>query len=100
MYRTLYFEVTGAQNWPYYLGPKRGKGQVCLTRQCLHPFLSRWRGLESSLLGPETVYYGDDALSAKPVSVMLIWAVLIPATRGHAIQSKVLAMITDCSANL
>ena len=53
------------------------------------------RGLE-----PETVYYGDDALSIKPVRVMLIWALLIPATRGHAIQSKVLAMITDCSATL
>ena len=39
------------------------------------------------------MYYRDDALSTKPVSVMLIWALLIPATRGHAIQSKVLAMI-------
>ena len=27
------------------------------------------------------MYYGDDALSTK--SVMLIWALLIPATRGH-----------------
>ena len=45
-------------------------------------------------------YYGDDALSTKPMSVMLIWVLLIPATRGHAIQSKVLAMITDCSAIL
>ena len=26
---------------------------------------------------------------------MLIWVLLIPATRGHAIQSNVLAMITD-----
>ena len=34
------------------------------------------RGLE-----PETVYYGDDALSTKPVK--LIWTLLIPATRGH-----------------
>ena len=40
------------------------------------------------------MYYGKDALSTKPVSVMLIWALLIPATRGHAIQSKVFAMIT------
>ena len=30
-------------------------------------------------LEPETVYYGDDALSTKPV--MLIWALVIPATR-------------------
>ena len=44
------------------------------------------------------MYCGNDALSTKPVSVMLIWALLIPATRGHAIQSKVFAMITDCSA--
>ena len=43
---------------------------------------------------------GDDALSTKPVSVLLILKLLIPATRGHAIQSKVLAMITDCSATL
>ena len=41
---------------------------------------------------------GEVALSTKPV--MLIWTVLIPATRGHVIQSKVLAMITDCSATL
>ena len=27
------------------------------------------------------MYYGDDALSTKPV--MLIWTLLIPATRGH-----------------
>ena len=46
---------------------------------------------------PETVYYGDAALSTKPV--MLIWALLIPATRD-IIQSKVLARITDCSATL
>ena len=39
------------------------------------------------------MYYGDVALSTKPV--MLIWTLLIPATRGHVIQSKVLAMITD-----
>ena len=44
------------------------------------------------------MYYGDNALSTKPVSVMLMWALLIPATKGHAIQSKVFAMITDCSA--
>ena len=53
------------------------------------------RGLE-----PETVYYGDDALSTKPVRVMLFWALLIPASRGHAIQSKVLVMILACSATL
>ena len=47
---------------------------------------------------PETVCYGDDALSTKPV--MLIGTLLIPATRGHLIQSQVLAMITDCSATL
>ena len=47
---------------------------------------------------PETVYYGDVALSTKPV--MPIWKLLIPATRAHVIQSKVLAMITDCSATL
>ena len=46
------------------------------------------------------MFYGDDALSTKPVSVMLIWMLLIPTTRGHAIRSKVLAMITDCSATL
>ena len=40
------------------------------------------------------MYYGDVALSTKPV--MLIWTLLIPATRGHVIQSKVLAMITNC----
>ena len=50
-------------------------------------------------LEPKTVYYGDVALSTKPVSVMLIWT-LTPVTRGHVIQSKVLAMITDCSATL
>ena len=27
------------------------------------------------------MYYGDNALSTKPV--MLIWTLLIPATRGH-----------------
>ena len=43
-------EVAGCQSWPNFIGPKRGKGQVCLTRQCLHPFTSRWRGLESPLL--------------------------------------------------
>ena len=43
-------EVTGSQSWRNYIGPKRGKGQVCLTKQCLHPFPSRWRGLESPLL--------------------------------------------------
>ena len=32
--------------------------------------------------------------------VMLIWVLLIPATRGHSFQSKVLAKITDCSATL
>ena len=46
----------------------------------------------------QRLYYGDVALSTKPV--MLIWTLLIPATRGHVIQSKVLAMITDCSATL
>ena len=30
------------------------------------------------------MYYGDVALSTKPV--MLIWTLLIPATRGHVIQ--------------
>ena len=44
------------------------------------------------------MYYGDVALSTKPV--MLIWMLLIPATRGHVIQSKVLAMITDGGATL
>ena len=29
----------------------------------------------------QRLYYGDDALSTKPV--MLIWTLLIPATRGH-----------------
>ena len=43
-------------------------------------------------------YYGDVALCTKPV--MLIWTLIIPATRGHVIQSKVLAMITDCNATL
>ena len=43
-------EVAGSQSWPNYIGPKKEKGQVCLTRQCLHPFPSRWRGLESPLL--------------------------------------------------
>ena len=46
------------------------------------------------------MYHGDDALSTKPVNVMLILGLLIPVTRGHAIQSKVLAMIPDCSATL
>ena len=50
MYRHFTLEVTGAQSWYYYIGPKMGKGQVCLTRQYLHPFPSRWRGLESPLL--------------------------------------------------
>ena len=50
--------------------------------------------------GNQRLYYGDDALNTKPVSGMLICALLIPATRGHAIQSMVLAMITDCSATL
>ena len=39
------------------------------------------------------MYYGDVALSTKPV--MPIWKLLIPATRAHVIQSKVLAMIID-----
>ena len=45
------------------------------------------------------MYYEDVVLSTKPV--MLIWMLLIPATtRGHVHQSKVLAMVTDCSATL
>ena len=43
-------EVAGSQCQPYYIGPKRGKGQVCLTRQCLHPFPSRWRGVKNEVL--------------------------------------------------
>ena len=39
--------IAGSQSWPYYIRPKRGKGQVCLTKQCLHPIPCRWRGLES-----------------------------------------------------
>ena len=31
--------------------------------------------------GTRDLYYGDNVLSTKPV--MLIWALLIPATRGH-----------------
>ena len=42
--------IAGSVSWPYYIGPKRGRGQVCLTKQCLHPFPRRWRGLESPLL--------------------------------------------------
>ena len=42
-------EVADSQSWPNYRGPKRKKGQVCLTKQCLHPFPSRWRDLESPL---------------------------------------------------
>ena len=68
--------------------------------KCLYPKYRTTSGSVGWLPEPETVYYGDDALSTKPVSVMFIWALLIPATRGHAIQSKLLAMITDCSATL
>ena len=52
-------EVAGSQSWPYqyYIGPKRGKDQVCLTRQCLHLFPSRWCGLESpEVFGSELLH--------------------------------------------
>ena len=54
-------EVAGSHNWPNYIGPKKEKGQVCLTRQCLHPFLSRWRGLESTLLENTCIWNRDSA---------------------------------------
>ena len=53
-FRTEHYtlEIAVSQSWPNYIGPKRGKCQFCLTRQCLHPFPSRWHGLESPLLSP------------------------------------------------
>ena len=54
-----------------------------------------WR-LTQCLLQPETLYWGDDALSTKPV--MHYQGTAYICSRGHASQLKVLAMATDCSA--
>ena len=52
-------EVTGAQSWPDYIGPKREKGQVCLTRPVFTPFLFKvaWSGI-SRITGVCISYIG------------------------------------------
>ena len=66
-------EVAGSQSWSnYYRAKEQKKGQVCLTRHCLHFLPSRWRGLESPLLPPLNLHISEAKHECRPLTLIFM----------------------------